>query len=438
MINSQKIASQIIGPVLTFFLFFMLLSGPRLKLPDLNITFSILLAGLCILFLVFKRKINKSIFRILIILIISLSLSLFSLIYNNVDSFSTIEYFLKMILWFFASYFIVALYNICYKDKVYEKLSFHIQYIYFINATFVICVMFIPQIKNLATTYLSNNENMTWLINKSIRSTDLVMGGGALTSIVFSVIFIMALCSLIYTRKKIFLCFIIVYTAAIIFTGRTGLILIILFIAPILIMINYSKNKRIFSFKIILTSLGFFIIIPILMYLIFLFFQLMLPNVMDEIEKSSLTWSLELVRNLLSSGKFETESTTDLANMYSHVSPLDVFSFFGSGLDGRDRDVFYLNTDVGYIRALFSFGFFGMIFIFAKYIYIFINSVSHFITCENNYFKFTIIISLSYYSLSILIVNFKEFHEAVRSGFPLLMTLFISLNYNKKYKSEGL
>ncbi|WP_222434448.1 hypothetical protein [Vibrio cyclitrophicus] len=413
--------------ILILFLF-MLLSGPRLNFPDLNLSFSFFLALLSPFVLFKEQKISNQLYFLFALLLCYFIYSIFNSIINNVIGFASIEQSLRVIIWFLASLSITFLYKKHYgKSRFLLPLSNHILWSLLVNCIFVVLVMFVPLVREFSTVFLSNNERMISLVNTSVRATDLVMGGGSVASVVFSVFFVYSLCLYQFTKSKLAIISILFSILGAIFTGRTGFLLIIASYIPTVCLANYYLKG---SFKFFVTLYKFLLTVLVILFILVSFFfiaKIISPEMAKVVFDKSFSWSFEMFINLYETGSLSTDSTTVLMSMYDSVSFSDVFSLFGSSLSGRDRDVYYLHTDVGYLRLLYTSGILGFILVFSKYFYLIISCLKFLFNRELEPFKMAMVISMFYYIFAIFVVNFKEYHEGIRSGFPLLMIFSIVL-----------
>lgn len=425
--------------IVLFILVFMLLCGPRLKFPDLNLLFTFLLAIVSPFLLIYSKKLSRELRVFIIITFLILISSVFTVLINGVEYYEPFFDFASLLLTCLASYSLVTFYQNKFTHDFHRPLIQDIQLAYLINCLFVVFIMFIPGVGTFSAEVLSQNSKMVGLADESIRSFDLVMGGGAVASIVFSVVFVFSLSTYLIHKDVLSLLSMIFAMLGVLFTGRTGLYITLLSILPMILLFNYIKLG---SFRVLYVLFWFLKILIFSACLLGVFFYLMyllFPTMFELVIINNFSWAFEPIINLFNTGSFTTLSTSRLKEMYSS-SDLDfanLFSFFGTSLSGRD-DTYLLRTDIGYLRVLFTSGFLGVMLIFGKNIYILI------VAClKANNFKGTImeipfLLALIYYSFVILLVNFKEYHMTVRSGLPLLMILFITIfNSNKSIKKTS-
>jgi hypothetical protein len=411
----------------------MLLSGPRFNFPDLNILFSVLLSIGCFVLFALHPRVNYTMATIMSICGLSILYSTFVVAINGFVDISIISDAIRLNIWCYSSIAICLLYGKYYSSTTESVIVKHIQIVYIINSMFVLFVMFVPSVKQFALTHLSNNDNMLSIVARSIRSVDLVMGGGAVTSVVFSAVFFLSLSKYYLMRDKLSLFSMTLCLSTILFTGRTGGVLIILAIIPVLLLLNFSKFRNFRLLRLFSYLIASIVLICSLLYGCFLLISYFDPELASLVNDRSLSWGLELFLNLFSSsGGLSTDSTSSLMVMYSGIGILDVFSLFGTSYSGRDESIYYLYTDVGYLRALFSIGFVGVIIIVSKYIYIFIHILKD--KALQTDIRLILKVAVLYYLFAIFVTNFKEYHEAVRSGFPLLLIMFFILFYKSKVR----
>lgn len=120
--------------------------------------------------------------------------------------------------------------------------------------------------------------------------------------------------------------------------------------------INYLKRSVLFfSSIIILIILG--------VISTFVFFPRLVSSSMPLIN-----FALEMFLNYFNSGQLSTVSTSHLETMYIFPSRIDTY-FIGDGLYTNADGLYYMGTDVGYLRLLFYFGVVGIIlYIFLQYL----------------------------------------------------------------------
>ncbi|WP_220462889.1 hypothetical protein, partial [Colwellia sp. MB02u-6] len=363
-------------------------------------------------------------------------ISIITFLYNDAVYFSPLEHCLKLLVSFLASFSIVTLYKI-YFDDVLNTIIKHIQIVFLINCAFVVCVMLSSGFKSIASVLLTQNSKMVMLASESIRSFDLVMGGGAVASVVFSVFFMFSLSSFLIDRNKLSLISMVFAFLAILFTGRTGLYLTFAFIVPVLLSFNYLSFNRFMVGKVLNNVIvGVFVFMVPLGIFAFLT-NVLTPEIYNLLIDNNFSWAFEPIINYINTGGFSSLSSNRLMEMYSNdqLSFGSLFSLLGTSMSGRDLNNI-LRTDIGYLRALYTSGFIGLIAIFGKYIYLLIIAFNKINKRKFKRAEIPFLIGIIYYLIIIFIVNFKEYHMVIRSGLPLLMIFMLTL-FNLKRKIEN-
>lgn len=420
----------------SFLCLFMLLSGPRLNVLDLNLFFTSLLAVISPYFFLQRKEISKELYIFLLLIFLFLIASIITSLLSDGLYYASFEHFLSIFLSFLAAYSVVSLYQRAYFNNNYlESITRHIQYSYLINCVFVVLVMISPVVKSMTATYFNQNSKMMAMAEESIRSVDLVMGGGAVASIVFSVFFTLSLSTFLMNKDKLSLVCIVFSLLGMLFTGRTGIVISCVFFIPIILFFNYLNFGNFRFLNVVLFFVKIIISLILILIIIFYISNYFFSETMADVIENSFAWSFEPFLNLINTGKFSSASTDSLLRMYdSGTTFSDVFSFFGTSLTGRNES-YYLFTDIGYIRALYTSGFIGLLLIFGKYFYLLSICIIKILNNSIRREEIPLLIAMVFYLIIIFLANFKEYHQTIRSGFPLLMIFsIILLNRSVKVK----
>ncbi|HJE03303.1 MAG TPA: hypothetical protein K8U92_05430 [Aliarcobacter thereius] len=220
------------------------------------------------------------------------------------------------------------------------------------------------------------------------------------------------------TRKSICIsCWVFIWIilfAAVLMTGRSGLLGIFLSILLLLFGFKkYSTLKGIFYFSL------FFIILGTTMHFIFSG---------NPVYERIFKFAFELFINFFQNGEFRTGSSDVLLNkMYFY--PGDKTFLFGDGYWVDPTGVgYYMHTDAGFMRHILFYGIFSSVLFYLLYMYIFKNIFS--LAYKNN------ILKILFISILIIFVagHFKgSFLNASAMNIKLLMILFV---YSIFYKSS--
>lgn len=140
-------------------------------------------------------------------------------------------------------------------------------------------------------------------------------------------------------------------------------------------------------------------------------------------------WAFEWLINFQDNGKLHTDSTSTLSDMYIYPEQTKTW-LIGDGLFSNQNGTFYKDTDAGYIRSLFYWGIIGsFIYYLIQYMYfrlIYGMSNNKYIC----YFTIMLIIWLFLY-------NIKDMWQA-NMYWPLLLSAIIKTNYYKKRNDKCL
>lgn len=206
----------------------------------------------------------------------------------------------------------------------------------------------------------------------------------------------------------------IIMIVSIIFSGRSGFVVLFIFIA-MYAAISFSKIKK---QTIRLELARFFFIITCILIFSFFYFDF---YIFDGV----IRFAFELIINYIETGKISSASTDDLfANMY-FLPESSFHILFGDGNFGRSNEFDYIHSDSGYILTIFGSGFLGLI----VYYSFFILTLWIVYKSNSDYLFVYLFIVVSY-----LILNFKDNYFMQNSGvFQILAIYFyISSGFEKK------
>lgn len=281
-------------------------------------------------------------------------------IFNNANEYEVAMRGIHIFLLVFAAYFIVLLMR-----KIFYEFSLYtiVEWMLLVTIVQGVCSLiffFSPIIYDKYNQFVVNDSNIPLDIVGSYRLMSVggvrfanaaahygvVMWGGILLYVQKRTI--------LYKYKILFYLITTLFCVVGIMSGRTFFIVLSLTFPYVYYM---SEHRSIFN----TLKQMFFLFFPTLVLCTILFIYLMRDNEM------MVQWAFELFINLVDNGQMESSSTTGMVeNMYVFPSLLKTW-FIG---DGRitDGDLFYMHTDVGYIRSLFYWGGIGtLIYYFSQY-----------------------------------------------------------------------
>lgn len=151
---------------------------------------------------------------------------------------------------------------------------------------------------------------------------------------------------------------------------------------------------------------------------LFLYFN---PQVLDQFS-TVIEWGFEFLFKASRGNGLETESTNQLKEMY--FLPSDIRTYFiGDGLyeDPSDNTLYYMGTDVGYLRILFYLGLPGIIFYFLPQFVLF-----YFIRKKSTDRRIVLL------SLLLIFYGFVLNFKGLSSVTPILLVIYFWLFFNKE------
>ncbi|MCT2134613.1 hypothetical protein M3E13_01680 [Oceanobacillus kimchii] len=414
--------------VIMFLLLFCFIFGPRFKLLDILLITSVFLCISGLFIIILKRNIKKEIIIFSIIVFSSLFYTLIITSVYNFQDLTTIELIIKNLLYLYSAYFIVCIYKYIYKGNSDVNLNYHIFIIGVINAGFSILVFLSDGFREQMLQILNYTNEDRRIVGD--RSFDMSMGGNAIGSIVFSIIFIQGL----YLKKKkdsiiINVGLMLIFIATL-FTARTGLMIIILSI--IIYWVSFIlSGKKLFSInvkKFIITILTLIIVV----IFIFLFNSQASESTSQQLEQELIPWAFELYYSYMENGELNTNSTDIIFNRMYFLPETTKDLIFGTSNMGRSTNLSYIPSDVGYVRLIFAVGIIGLVLIILPYIYMFYIGITD---RHKNISSRMLIITL----LVVFISNFKELVFLPRGGASILFIFFIAsflINQDKVQKQS--
>ena len=244
-----------------------------------------------------------------------------------------------------------------------------------IQALFIMADRLIPAFREFIPTLVVNNALPDRVLD--FRSSGISSGTGDGLSFIQAVGVMIAYYLLITSRVtflsnlvyglSFLLCFL-----SILFTGRTGLFLTVVFVATFIVVNHHSFATLGRTLKYLL--LAFFIAIP-------LYFVTIPENTRSFLETTVFSWSFEFIGNYVDTGTFSTSSSDEVKEML--VLPGNEKELlFGSGYFDNYMTVEeakygqpmviarYMNSDPGYVRTIFYSGIIGLVLILSYYLYV--------------------------------------------------------------------
>jgi len=352
-----------------FFLIFLYILAPRLNFPfPIHGGFLAVLLGFTFSYKnVYKAMSNLKIQAVLLIFIFfALYQLVFAVLYGH-NPFYLLSIFISLSFSLIFSFAVPAKFFIQSSNNsdtnevrisIFYKLMKMIVYVIFLNSLIIVVEFYFPSFRDFLEGMLVNNKNSNINYEEhAFRFRGFSASGGASLSVINAVAVWLATMLCINNRlsnlRTILL--IIVICASNIFTGRTGLIFSLLF-GSFFLIYKYIPDLFRNGFRSLIANIS---ILTIVIYV--------LPQI--QISDEILDWAFEWSDGL-KTGNIDSGSTDELKTMlFMPSNPFHLM--FGVGYFEGTSGI-YPRTDSGYLKTLFSFGFFWaacLYFLFFKLIF---------------------------------------------------------------------
>lgn len=359
-----KLLATVLLQVLTFF---YLYSVPLKGMP-FGVGTRILFALFGFIIIVFnltkpKKKtstIKRSTLYIFISLLIFLVFSVLTLIVNLSVDLSIIKYFSSFLLIMVAGYFLLWSYHMVHPDLNFSTIADYVITAVVMQMIIALAMFLIPGIYHffisIQQTDAATSERLGVLSGLRLVG----FGSTFFTSGIvngYTLILIVAVIKLNKPKSKALLkyaiAFLLIFTVGMMM-ARTTLIGASL---GLIFLLMPSKRLTVFS----KTTYRFFSIIGKL-FLVVLLVYLLLPNEDMMLIDNAASFGFEMFLNFMSGEGLSSESTDDLQTMFKWPTSFKTY-MIGDGrfLDIKDSSLYYMQTDVGYLRLLYYFGVFGLL-----------------------------------------------------------------------------
>lgn len=313
----------------------------------------------------------------------------------------------------------------------YRKISnshsyFLIQTIFYaglIHALIMVLSFFVAPFRNALYSIVSLGDKGESFIEYMVRSPGLTTGGGDSLSVIqalaliFGIYYYSEIIKKTSFIKSVFYIFsFLLLTLSILLSARTGLVIFFLFIIWLFIyrikrFFVTAKISRSFVIKSLLTSLIFAVVI-------FIGYQYLINSEYSRFIRRS----FELFINYFETGEATTTSTDRIMEEMFIFPQNNIHLLFGDGNMGRNDDLPYVHSDIGYVRMIYGGGIFGSLIFLAPLAYAILLAKRHYRV--DKHLSIMVVITV----LAILITNLKVFHYfEFRESFKILYFLVASI-----------
>lgn len=369
---------------------------------------------------IFKFQLfNRRVLLIFLSLLALLCFNVFSQFIHASFELYVIKVTLIGIILLLNAYFVYLMYFLHYGDNVEKSLIRDVVLCAFVNALFAIVLTMSGPLRSILFSVVDTHPANAHHLNLGIRSSGLFYFGGSILSVFdFIALYLVAILLSNYKLKQVtrffYVIVFLVITLGLFLAGRFGVVLSILGCLFILVfpVRFHLVNKR-------YVLLGFTLILALFFFMFAIFYDAISP-VLDR--------SLEIFINMYNGDGASSDSTDVLGTMY--LIPQNIF--FGDGSFGRDPDVPYIPSDIGYVLMFFYSGMVGLLMYFLHFAQL------CFIAWRNRncilYSFHVFVLCLACYFIG----NFKDVYFYGSQGVTQLFLIFLVLccgthkNYNDK------
>lgn len=287
-----------------------------------------------------------------------------SLAYNGATDFTYAQYVILMWVWVGAAYFVVK----CI-DHVHGKVTLELVALYFVGVCVAQCLFalmneFIPAFKNIVDAFVEQGtENLNELDRMYGIGASLDTAGSRFACALILLGYLMVKH---YDDSKQMLAYVVTYLFIVVagnMVARTTLAGVVIAFCYFIYELSQGKGKavsRVFGYF----GIMLLVAVPIVGYL-----YATSPEVNKLIQ-----FAFEYAFNFFEEGSLETGSTNELLAMWTYV-PTELKTWIiGDGYflspfasnpyyigPGTDRGLYYMGTDVGYLRFIYYFGLIGLL-----------------------------------------------------------------------------
>lgn len=401
--------------ILLFITMFLFIFGWKIT----NLLDIIFIISIIFIFYIAIKKIKLDFFIIILILFLWMSIIYgfgISIVKGAFDL-TFITRTIRVVINTLGAYGIIYLYkNTYYKQKnVIHYVLRDLEYVILLHAVIIVIMYLSP----IARAFIySHTHIVEWGASGSIKLGYRIAGLTYALSQT-SVIQMWGILLLIYNhhtnKNKNYITFLgklFVLILSVLFTGRTGLLLGIIFVPLFLLLINKVKLKVIFKYL-----FRFSIGIIAFIFILFIFKD----SIPDKFINYTIAHSSEAI-SVLTQGESETLDT--IAQMF--IAPEDSLDFlFGTSSLGRSSEV-YIKSDVGFVKVLFAVGVVGSIIYYLCEIACLFSIFVKKKRVSDNSLKYLTFIIL----ITNLILNLKELAIYTRNQWSIIIILVL-INYNQ-------
>ncbi|HDO1382726.1 TPA: hypothetical protein P2R06_000970 [Aeromonas veronii] len=307
-----------------------------------------------------KSSLAREYLLILSVLFSIFSLSCLSIFINGTSDFEFIKYPISIIAILFSAYALIRIFGMMDVSYDFNSIAKLFVSVVFIQSVIAVLMFIIPSFYDLMTSIqvisIDEVEKMSSLSEmRIIGFGSQYFGAGIINGLALIILaYLIRIGEYDSTILKASILFLLIFAVGIGMARTT----FIGFGIAILLLLPFSGLSKL-NLTLVKRNIMLLLSVSVLILLAFMSVYVFFPTVISSVTPL-FNFALEMFLNYFESGSLTTESTSQLATMY--VWPENMYTYFiGDGLYSADNGLYYMDTDVGYLRLLFYFGVLGII-----------------------------------------------------------------------------
>jgi hypothetical protein len=357
------------------------------------------------------KMISKKTIRLILVYLSVFLITIFSLFFNNTIDLFFVKYFYTLILTASGAFLIYKIFLYYYRQDVFIAMLKGIIYITLLQAFFGIFGFIIPSFKLFLINiqYIDVQTMFELYLYNNYRFFGLgfsFFGAGVIFSINLIVITYLILKNKTANKITLYCLYILFAIVGLMYSRSVG-------IGLFLSIFMYIIHNNIY--KIFLNKYFYFLLISSLITILFLINVKIENNSYKRLER----FAFEPIINYFEKGTFETESSNQLKTMYIYPDKVKTW-LIGDGyfFNPNNQDLYYMGTDVGYLRLIFYFGVIGLLMFLFYQFYIFKvvakNTTAKFLF-YNIFILYIIILFKGYYDITFFnLLFYFQFKKSIQ------------------------
>jgi len=398
--------------LLQIYLFFLIYAPKIAEVYDLLSLISIIITAHCLLIgAVAPMEVKNLRSNVVLLFSVLLIYSLLLVYLEHSPDFYQVLRFIRVIINFLGAYSLVKLYYLKYRDKMGDKILEHLFWAIFVHAVIMLAMFISEPIRSFVYNTLQISYER---ILYSTRTSGLTTSLDALSGLQGFGVIIFPFVMHYYKGYKtlFFSTAVVIVFISVIISGRTGMVLIALFLPMTLFLIKKIMLRKLISFG---------------LALIFLFLLVSVVSLDQEIVHNfniSFDRSKDFFGLGEEAGGVKSDASQKLINDYINGWPDDPLLFLsGNSTSGRTSWYFILR-DPGYILDIYGVGLTGSFLIVSFYFI----CILHALRCKR--YHFYVGISALIFAVQTLIIHAKVHYLLARNSFTvtalfLVLTVYI-------------